>query len=143
MARDSSSSSAGTGLHHFRKWAAAGTIALVAVAAATALSFAPVFSVAVDRLHDVFYDTFYRVRPMPPPATRRAIGADVKDEDAFLLHYHGRHDPRAGPYRYLAAANVLAAAQDPTKAASVGITPDIFRDKIVLIGGTAMGTYDL
>src|SRR5439155_14431594 len=77
------------------------------------------------------------------PATLRAIGADVKDEDAFLLHYHGRHDPRTGPYRYVAAANVLAAAQDPSQAASVGITPDIFRDKIVLIGGTAMGTYDL
>ncbi|MDB5292279.1 MAG: adenylate cyclase, partial [Phycisphaerales bacterium] len=45
-------------------------------------------------------------------------------------------------YRYVPAYPVFIAAQAPARAASVGISPEMFRGKIVLIGGTALGIYD-
>src|SRR4051794_5674285 len=59
MAREA----AGTGVHRFRKWAAALSIAAVACVVAMLLSLAPRFSLAIRQLVDVFYDTFYQVRP--------------------------------------------------------------------------------
>ena len=64
----------------------------------------------------------------------------------FLLRYFGPNQlPNGGTtYRYISAYSVCYASQYPTGAANVGITPDMFRDKIVLIGGTAgIGTFDL
>ncbi len=79
-----------------------------------------------------------------------AVGAERPDWSLkpFLLHYFGPYEWRNGKnvqntYRYIPAFRVCKAAMMPSAAASVGISPDMFRDKIVLIGGTAAGTFDL
>jgi adenylate cyclase len=63
--------------------------------------------------------------------------------DDFRLHYYGPHQGKSGKFtfRYLPVINVIAADFDPTK--DFGIKPEDFRDKIVLIGATSAGTYDL
>ncbi|MDB5174810.1 MAG: hypothetical protein JWN51_3583, partial [Phycisphaerales bacterium] len=64
---------------------------------------------------------------------------------AFRLHYFGPNKRADGgtTYRYIPAYPVFIAAQTPAKAATVGISPEMFRNKIVLIGGTALGIYDV
>jgi adenylate cyclase len=74
-------------------------------------------------------------------------------DQKFLIHFYGPNQTSTGQrtYRFLAAANVLAAAlrDDPETRATqtgpdtTGITPDMFRGKIVLIGATAAGANDI
>ncbi|HZL37084.1 MAG TPA: adenylate/guanylate cyclase domain-containing protein [Tepidisphaeraceae bacterium] len=63
----------------------------------------------------------------------------------WRLHFFGPYQRRDGSttYRYVPAYSVFKAAMMPAKAAQVGISPEMFRGKIVLIGGTAAGVYDL
>jgi adenylate cyclase len=68
------------------------------------------------------------------------------DGDApFLLRYYGPHakDGRPVTFRYVRAANLLAAADDPEQAKDLGISPDLFKGKIVLIATITAATYDL
>lgn len=62
----------------------------------------------------------------------------------FLLHYYGPHRSDNGyTFRYVSAGNVGAVAtlgEDPVKR---GVPPALFKDKIVLIGATTTGTFDL
>jgi len=62
--------------------------------------------------------------------------------EPFLLHYYGPHvsAERKQTFRYLPAAHVLAGALGQKDAV---VAPEMFRDKIVLIGAIAAGTYDL
>ncbi|MGE5608204.1 MAG: CHASE2 domain-containing protein [Bacillota bacterium] len=64
----------------------------------------------------------------------------------FLLHYYGPHQASDGTrtHRFISAASVLAAQiQGEEAAKAAGITPELFRDKIVIIGAITAGTYDL
>jgi adenylate cyclase len=83
-------------------------------------------------------------------ALRRA-GAELppwaREGWPFLLHYYGPHaDARTNQpatFRYVNAAQLLATATAPAEAAKFGITPELFRGKVVLIGTITAGTYDL
>jgi adenylate cyclase len=60
----------------------------------------------------------------------------------FLLHYYGPHENSQGrrTFHYVSASNVLAASVGQK---NTGITPEMFRGKIVLVGVITVGTYDL
>jgi len=69
-----------------------------------------------------------------------ARGSPIPLADRFLLHFYGPYMRPEGrqTFRYLKASAVFgAAAGQPTT-----LDPGIFRDKIVLIGTIAAGTYD-
>ncbi|HEX2972740.1 MAG TPA: CHASE2 domain-containing protein, partial [Tepidisphaeraceae bacterium] len=78
----------------------------------------------------------------------KAIGREpqLPIDRPFLLHYYGPHQTSSGTrtYHYISAASVLVAQLQGDEAAkAAGLTPDLFRDKIVLIGAITTGTYDL
>ncbi len=62
----------------------------------------------------------------------------------FLLHYYGPHRSASGrqTFRYVSAANVILVSygEDEQK---WHLNKEMFRDKIVLVGGIATGTYDV
>jgi class 3 adenylate cyclase len=69
-------------------------------------------------------------------------------DKTMRLHYCGPGDvfqkePGKGTYRYVSASAVFSASQNPSRAASLLVTPELFRDKIVLFGYTGQGMYDL
>ncbi|MGH7213624.1 MAG: CHASE2 domain-containing protein [Tepidisphaeraceae bacterium] len=68
-----------------------------------------------------------------------------RSTDPFLLHYYGPHQRGDGArtFQYLSAVNVIQAAMGGRNAASSGITPEMFKGKIVLIGAITAGTYDI
>lgn len=69
-------------------------------------------------------------------------GGEPAQRDRFRLHFYGPHlrrDDRT-TYRYISALNVLAATRGAEKEA--GIDANTFKNKIILIGGTASGLYD-
>ncbi|HET6252016.1 MAG TPA: adenylate/guanylate cyclase domain-containing protein [Tepidisphaeraceae bacterium] len=64
------------------------------------------------------------------------------------LHYYGpgetdQNQPSQSTYRYVSASAVFSASQNPSQAARWLVTPDMFRDKIVLFGSIGQGMYDL
>ena len=70
-----------------------------------------------------------------------AVGGNPSTEP-FLLHYYGPHQKADGKrtFRYVAAAHVLATSVGQK---NTGVSPEMFRDRIVLIGTITAGTYDL
>jgi len=64
-------------------------------------------------------------------------------KEDFRLHYYGPFRDKSGKFTFrdISVINVIAADFDPTK--SFDISPEDFRGKIVLIGATTAGTYDL
>lgn len=105
---------------------------------------------AVNLLEDkVARDYEPQVHGMPTLALRvaEAAGAPKRPWAAnrFLLHYFGPNVRPDGQttFRYIPAYAFCKAAMFPNKAADVNISPAMFRDKIVLVGGTATGTFDL
>ncbi|HSU67369.1 MAG TPA: adenylate/guanylate cyclase domain-containing protein, partial [Tepidisphaeraceae bacterium] len=99
---------------------------------------------AVNVGNDLVYRSYQpEVNGYPSLASRAASAAGATPfTDPFLLQYYGPYVSRSGKttFRYLSASHVLAAS---TGKKNVGITPDMFKDKIVLIGATTVGTYDL
>ena len=99
------------------------------------------------------------VRTYDPAPVGRASLASVTVDKAgvatpewakrpFLLHYYGPHDKDGTPatFSYVRAASVLAAAigkQKLSTAAQTGVSPEMFRGKIVLIATITAATYDL
>ncbi len=95
----------------------------------------------------------------PSLAIRGAEAAGVKipawAQKPFRLHYYGPTNLHAAgsssspnapvdhTYRYVHAWSVFTAAQTPARAAEVHAEPQLFRGKIVIIGATAAGQYDL
>lgn len=69
--------------------------------------------------------------------------------EPFRLHYYGPHlrDDKSFTFRYLSAGRVIAAAVNSSEQGQptqdFGFDPAVFRDKIVLIGGTTVGLGDL
>ena len=93
------------------------------------------------------YKTEVQGLPSLAVETARAIGAPLPAwaNQTFRLHFFGPNVRRDGKstFNYLPAFRVVKAAMVPKKAASVSITPDMFEHKIVLVGGSATGTFDL
>jgi adenylate cyclase len=93
------------------------------------------------------YATQVRGHPSVALATIRRIGAKPPDwaGEPFRLRYYGPHarDNKPATFRYVPAGALLAAALDPKSGAAVGITPQTFKDKVVLIGTITAATYDL
>ena len=79
--------------------------------------------------------------------TVRAIGAPLPAwaQQPFLLHYYGPMTRKDGTftYRYIAAYGAVKAAGAPKTAASVNISPGMFKDKIVLVGTSANAIFDV
>lgn len=71
----------------------------------------------------------------------------LRTDHPFLLHYYGPYqDPRGRTtFRYVSAADVLAAQlAGPAASTQPGaLPPELFRNKIVLIGAITAGAYDL
>jgi adenylate cyclase len=64
----------------------------------------------------------------------------------FLLHYYGPHirNDKTQTFTYIPAYNVITAAVDgPKGEQATGITPAMFKDKVVIMCGIALGTFDL
>jgi adenylate cyclase len=63
----------------------------------------------------------------------------------FLLHYYGPHavGNSTATFKYIRAANLLEAAENPDREKYVDISPGMFKDKIVLIATITAGTYEL
>jgi adenylate cyclase len=66
-------------------------------------------------------------------------------QEPFLLRYYGPHASNKKPitFRYEQAGRVIAAYEDADKATPSPLPPGFFQDKIVLVGVTTEGTYDL
>jgi CHASE2 domain-containing sensor protein len=84
----------------------------------------------------------YREYPLTsrgkPSLARQATNVDHSDP-SFLLHYYGPHRSGDGwTFRYVPAGAVLTAISQPEHAADVGMSPALFKDKIVLLGTTAV-----
>lgn len=99
---------------------------------------------AVNVGDDVVYRWYTPVVNGAPSLAARAVSdAGAKPfTQPFLIHYYGPHRTAAGKrtFRYVSAINVMAASM---KQKNVGIAPDAFRGKIVLVGAIVAGTYDL
>jgi adenylate cyclase len=88
---------------------------------------------------------------MPTPAmlaTRPGAGANRDSVDRpFLLHFYGPHvnATNAMPtFRQISIARVINTMVSPDKvAAEDRVDPATFKDRIILVGGYAAGTYDL
>ena len=96
----------------------------------------------------MFRDFAPQVREKPSLALETVLAAGYSarlPEKPFLLHYYGPSERPGGKrtFKYIPAANVLHTALKPQYAAADGIDPSMFKGKIVLIGCSAIGTYDL
>jgi len=122
-------------------------------------------NVGDDVMFREYKPTVYGMDSLARAAVRAAgLPLPVDMAAPFLLHYYGpfkRADGR-NTYPYVSAAALLAAAAPETKIAPVTtspvttapastasdddsgkITPAMFKDKIVIFGGTTQGTFDL
>jgi adenylate cyclase len=86
--------------------------------------------------------------PSLASSTVSAVGG-TPFTDPFLLHYYGPTADRSNTrtFRYLAASHVLGTYVNTIakskKPFDFGVTPDMLRGKIVVLGATTLGTYDL
>jgi adenylate cyclase len=89
-------------------------------------------------------------KPSLAVATAAASGQTMRGpaDRPFLLHYYGPYKSAGGKgkttFNYISAGDVLGAATatDAT-AKAIGLTPDMFRGKIVVIGPITVGLNDL
>jgi adenylate cyclase len=92
------------------------------------------------------YEPIVRGTDSVARAMVEAVGEKTPEwaDQPFRLHYFGSHENAQGQtaFPYVSAADLFAAAQDPDHPARHGIDPALFRDKIVLLGATAAGTFD-
>ena len=89
------------------------------------------------------YEPFYQGYPSLAYRTVELFtGNEPARKGDFRVHYYGPTRRRDGTttFKYVSAFNVLAATRGAEKEAGLGA--DVFRGKIVLIGGTAPGLYD-
>ena len=89
------------------------------------------------------YSPIVNAFPSLASATVSAVGRTPFSQP-FLLHYYGPTSNRANnrTFRYLPASHVLGASIT-SKTKDFGIKPEMFKDKIVVIGAITVGTYDL
>lgn len=63
------------------------------------------------------------------------------DEGRFLLYWYGRGGPN-GVFRYYSAHSLIVSGAKMRGGTPPDIAPEIFRDKCILIGGSAAGLWD-
>src|SRR6185437_16427386 len=109
----------------------------------------PMFG-AVNNLDDKVirrYIPFVRGQPSLAVRTIEAIGAPVPPwaREPFRLHYYGPNVRPDGTltFNYLPAFRVAKAAMQPGAAKDVNISPDLFKDKVVMVGSTVRSVYDV
>lgn len=101
------------------------------------------------RLDKTARDYEAAVHGLPSLATKVAESAGAPSRawaaGTFRLHYHGPTQRADGgrTYTYLSLTSVLAAAEHPADAEKLGVPATLFKNKVVLLGATAAGTYDL
>jgi adenylate cyclase len=108
----------------------------------------PVFgatNVADDKVVRIYQP---QINGVPSLAARAARAFDAKAAipgTPFYLHYYGPHQTADGKttFRYVSAGLLVGAGAKRLSLKQVGLSPDIFRGKIVLIGAVTAGTYDL
>ena len=102
--------------------------------------------VNVDAEDIVQYVPYIHNRDSLAAAVAKAIGSMPEGmKTPFLLHYYGPTENKNGQntYKYISAASVLQEAIPlPGLSKPTGVTPSLFKDRIVLLGATAQGTYD-
>jgi adenylate cyclase len=105
---------------------------------------------AVNVGNDVIYRQYDpQVYGKPSVAVAAVIASgqqsSLPTDQPFLLHYYGPHKTSDGKstFRFVSASHVLATAMAPGSEKQTGISPDWFKDKIVLVGAVTAGTYDL
>ncbi|QOV91155.1 adenylate/guanylate cyclase domain-containing protein [Humisphaera borealis] len=95
------------------------------------------------------YEPTVRSQPSLAVRTLEAAGKAVPPwaTEPFRLHYYGPHQQADGKrtYTYLSAISIFAAskAKTPEQMQASGVDPNLFKDKIVLLGAISAGTYDL
>jgi adenylate cyclase len=95
------------------------------------------------------YQPVVHGRPSLALETIKRLGAPVPQwaggEAPFLLRYYGPHarDDNPVTFTYISAAHLLETAEDPDQGAKIGISPEMFKGKIVLIAAITAGQYDL
>ncbi len=103
----------------------------------------PIFG-AVD-IDDVMLRSYEPYRNRVPSLAVQALkqyGAELPawSNQPFRVHYYGSNKQHT--FRYISAFSVLQAGLPNADPEALGITPDLFNGKIVLIGCSATGTYD-
>jgi adenylate cyclase len=108
----------------------------------------PIFG-AVNVNNDKIYRRYNAAvmgKPSLAVAAVKAAGLPPKlpDDRRFMLHYYGPHDVAGETtFYFIPAAAVFSAITHPKEAEAAGFNKDVFKDKIVVFGTSAIGTYDL
>jgi adenylate cyclase len=78
-------------------------------------------------------------------AALTATGVTPKLTSPFELHYFGPDARGKSPFRYVPACNVLSTFMHELglTTGDFGVTPDMFKGKIVILTSTAEGTFDV
>jgi adenylate cyclase len=94
------------------------------------------------------YRSYIPYRYGHPSLAVQALGsahmpAKLESDKPFLLHYYGPHETKSGrkTFRAVSASNVIFVSYGDDEA-KWHIDKEMFRNKVVLIGGYATGTYD-
>jgi adenylate cyclase len=102
----------------------------------------PIFGVvnASGGVFRVFEPIFQGKPSLAYQAAELYTGRPPTWRDPFFVHFYGKRVRQDGQttFRYVDAVEALAAAQGQ----NVGLDPNTFKDKIVLVGSTAAGLYD-
>ncbi len=106
---------------------------------------------AVNVGNDVIYrkyDPQVYGKPSLAAQVVKASGTEAKlpADQPFLLHYFGPYKTKDGKrtFQYISAGSVIGAAMgSAAEAKAAGITPEVFKGKIVLVGVITVGTFDL
>ena len=103
-------------------------------------------NVSDSAVYREYKQTIRGLKSLATAAMERTARKGTIVGDPFRLHYYGPSVRRDGQrtFRYVSAAHVVAAAipgaaKTPEQ---LGLPPETFRGKIVLIGAIATGTYD-
>jgi adenylate cyclase len=109
----------------------------------------PIFgavNIGNDKISRSYPPTVYGL-PAQATSTLRTLGEapKVPTSAPFLLHYYGPHQRKDGKttFPFIKAAAVLGAQLDAAKGMTYDISADMFKGKIVILCGTAAGTFDL
>jgi adenylate cyclase len=95
------------------------------------------------------YDPYYLGKPSLALQTLKQANLPIAgpENSSFLLHYYGPSqylgDGEHRPFRYVSAWNLVGAQAGHAGMAKNGLEEEWFKDKIMLVGGTSAGIYDL
>jgi adenylate cyclase len=104
-------------------------------------------NVGNDKIYRRYQPQVFGKKSLAVQAVEASGGKPRLDvHNPFALHYYGPYTTKSGKktFRYISAYKILAAAVEGEQAEkSLGISRDMFRGKIVLLGAITAGTFDL